>query len=258
MLPRIFVGVVACAAFAQTPPPLAFEVASIKPAPAGQNRGGTRSTMDSIIFTNANLRYCITFAYHVHDYQITAPGWLQDARFDITAKGPSGTKPKQLPEMLQTLLAQRFQLQVHREIKELPGYELVVGKDGPRLTESEPKPAGPGMSGMHTSMKFPVGGTLAGENVRMDSLAANLSMMLGRPVIDRTALRGEYNISLAFSFEDTRGGSMISFTGAPPPQVEQSESVFQSIQKLGLRLESKKVPTEMIVVDRMERTPTEN
>jgi uncharacterized protein (TIGR03435 family) len=92
----------------------------------------------------------------------------------------------------------------------------------------------------------------------MDSLTANLSMMLGRPVIDRTALRGEYNISLSFSFEDTRGGSMISFTGAPPPQVEQSESVFQSIQKLGLRLESKKVPTEMIVVDRMERTPTEN
>jgi uncharacterized protein (TIGR03435 family) len=242
--------------FAQSPP--AFDAASIKPTPAGQRGGGTSSGFNSITFQNTTLRYCIAFAYKVKDYQIIAPKWLEDEHFDINAKGPEGSTHAHLPEMLQTLLKDRFHLEFHRETKDLPGLELVMAKDGIKVPKSAPKPPGPGAHGMRTSFRFGIGGSMSGENVKMESLASSIAALLGRPVVNQTKLDGEYDISLDFSFDDTKFGEMVRTTGPPPPEMEQGESVFKSIQKLGLKLEAKKVPTAIIVVDRMDRTPTEN
>jgi uncharacterized protein (TIGR03435 family) len=257
MMPRVLAALLVCAALAQTPAPLAFEAASIKPTPPDRKTGGTRSGVDSITFEGASLRYCIGFAYHVSDFQISAPAWLDEVRYDILAKGPEGAKHSELGERLQTLLAQRFKLEIHHETKEVPGFDLVVGKSGPRLTESEPKPPGPG-AGIYSSLRPGSGGTLEGKNISMTMLISNLSLLLGHPIIDRTGLTGEYDFSLGFSWLDTQSGRMIRVTGPPPPEKEPEESIFQSIQKLGLRLESKKVPIDVIVVDHIERTPTAN
>jgi uncharacterized protein (TIGR03435 family) len=248
-----------CVAFGQTPvalpvAPPTFEVASVKPSTLPTN---TRSTHDGIVFDGVTLRYCIGFAYHVKDFQISGPSWLGDLTYDIAAKMPQAGAAKQSSEMLQALLADRFKLKIHREKKAFPGYALTVAAGGFKLIATPADNNGgppPSIYGGIRLEQFPDGHLrLIGKQASMTALANNLSSRLGSPVIDRTETAGNYDFSIDVSPEDIHLGGTDENTLKGP-----GVSVFDSIQKFGLKLKSQKVPLDVIVVDHAEKIPTEN
>ncbi len=185
-------------------------------------------------------------AYELEGYQLVGgPKWMDDDRYDIEARagGESAPTSAQVQLMLQSLLADRFQLKFHRETKQLPEYELVVGKSGPKLKASAPesvKSLSFGDSGSVTVLTVSKGS--------MDQLAKQLGNSgLGRPVLDKTGLTGEYDYELRWSAEP--GGTDLA--DRPP-------SVVTAIQEqLGLKLESIKGPVETFVIDHAEK-PSQN
>lgn len=266
---RIGVALAAAGAgWSQIEGPLSFEVASVKPAAPccapGQWRGN-RPGVDRLDFQYTTLWYDITYAYGVKSYQVFGPGWLKDARYDIVAKGPAGTHRDQLPQMMQTLLAERFKLEVHHETREISGLALVVGKSGPKFKEA-PAESGDGLGGAHIGMSVSPTGVeqLDVRGASMTTLVNTLSSLLGRPVVDRTGLTGRYDFTLEFSRDETQGGGAAGGFNEPPrlPSpargTEIAGSLYTSIQQLGLRLDAVKFPSDVIVVDHAEKTPTGN
>jgi uncharacterized protein (TIGR03435 family) len=241
---------------------LSFEVASIKlatPLKPGESRG-TRFNPGGIDFYTS-LRYCIGMAYDVKDYQISGPAWLRDTMFEIVAKAPAGTTRAQFPEMMKTLLAERFQLEVHEETKDFEGFALVVMKGGPKLTAVTAKPDALGRMFTFTTRMSPGGnGSIDYKANSMAMLSQGLTGLIGRLVANETQLDGRYDLTLEYNTYDTANGSSFRVVGGtpPPPDAEPGVSLFTSIQKYGLKLEPRKVPGRMIVVDRIEKTPTEN
>ena len=236
------------------------------------------------------LRLLMT-AYDVKGYQISGAPWLVTARifFDITATMPPGTTNEQFHVMLQNLLAERFKLKIHRETRELPIYSLVVVKNGPKLKESavaaapaddgEPahtpaprvqskmgpdgfpalRPRAPGLPigvYMITDRRGPRA-RMAGQGNTIQDLADRLTGLTKRPVIDATALKGKYDFTLIF-----RPGGINGPMGPTPAAAAPQDAlpdIFSALQaQLGLKLEPKKGPIKMIVVDHIEKTPTEN
>jgi bla regulator protein BlaR1 len=238
-----------------------FEVVSIKPADPNARGSSFRIVPGGgIVVTNISARSLISTAYDVRDFQIlSAPGWAGSERFDISAKSEHSETPsdprhmaddqrsamaRQMRERLKALLAERFQLAVHMESKELPIYVLVQAKGGSKMEVStEDSTANQSMSANR--------GQMTGRRITMQMLAANLSGNLGRPVRDETGLTATYNFKLEWSQET------ISKPGAPDnPDAETptGPSIFTAMQEqLGLKLESRKGPVEVIVVDRLER-----
>jgi uncharacterized protein (TIGR03435 family) len=259
---RIFAGIVllaGCPASAQTAAPLSFEVASIRPLAAPAPWRESKTGEDRIDFPNTTLRSCIAFAYRVKEYQVSGPSWLGELKYDVLAKGPAGTRQDQLPEMMQTLLAQRFELQVHKETRQFAVYPLEIGKNGPKLKESPPAPEGtPAGASFGLSMSSSGVGRLEARRATMISLANTLVRLLGAPVVDLTGLTGKYDFDLEYSRED--GGAMrtAGSPGGSPPESEPGVSLFSSLQQLGLKLEGRKIPMPAIVVDRAQKVPTEN
>jgi uncharacterized protein (TIGR03435 family) len=230
---------------AQSP---AFDVASVKsrnPAVAeSSNRTSIDSAPGSLTIRNASLSECIKWAYLIRDYQISGPAWLMTEKYDITAKASGPAPLNQLRQMLRTLLTDRFQLQLHRETKELPVYELVAAKSGPKLHKAEP--------GGHTGMKGE-NGSFVFEGTSMPQFAEDLATLsqVDRPVLDRTGIPGVFDFNLKFGeSNDEMKRALIAGDGA---------SIFTLIQEqLGLKLEARKGPVEMLVIDHVERVPTEN
>jgi len=227
----------------------AFEVASLKPHKpnvAGENRG--RESIDTapgvLTVRNASLRSCIKWAYFIGDYQISGPAWLNDERYDITAKAAGPARLDELRRMLGTLLAERFRLQVHREAKELPVYRLVASKSGPKLHKAE--------SGGNTSMQGE-NGSFVFRGTSMAQLADDLSGLtqVDRPVLDRTGIPGVFDFTLKFG-EDNNEMKRALIAGDGP-------SIFTLIEEqLGLKLEARKDAVEVLVIDHAERVPSEN
>ena len=246
-------------AWGQTAAPLSFEVASVKPAIPGAPWRESKTNIDRIDFPNVTLRSCVAFAYGLKEYQVSGPAWITELKYDIVAKAPTGTKPEQLPGMMQTLLAERFQLHAHHETKEFDVMTLSIGKNGPKLKESPPLPEGaPEGAKIGLSMNNAIG-RIEVRRGNMTSLANTLLRVLGRPVIDTTGLTGRYDFDLEFSRDDSNGSFMpVNSGGALPSASEPGASVFSSIQLVGLKLEPRKVPLDSIVVDRAEKIPTGN
>ena len=247
----------------------AFEVASVKPAPPitpGQMKIGMNQDPGRISYSGLPLRALIARAYRVKDYQINGPDWLNSQRFDIVATLPSGAKNDQVPEMLQTLLEDRFQLKFHREPKETPVYGLVVAKGGLKIKEVEvEKDARP-----NTMVRMQLG-HLDLQEVRLGGLADVLSRLLDRPVVDMTETKGAFNIKLDWAQDLSmlagKGGVMVMPAGGgegprgePPAASDPSgPSIFTAVQEqLGLKLEPRKAPVEILVIDHAEKVPTEN
>jgi uncharacterized protein (TIGR03435 family) len=242
-----------------------FDVASVKPAalpPAGRGgfivRGGPGSS-DPVLasFANIDLFTLVAMAYGVRRHELSGPDWLKTARFDITARVPPQTTENQYRLMLQDLLAERFRLTLHREQKELQVYELVVAKDGPRLEESKVEPAGassglqppPPMSSPPLGYQGPVNVILG--KASMDRLVNVLSGLLEEPVTDGTGLKGNYDIKLH--------ALVASHPAADGSATNEVPELFEALrEQLGLRLVRKRRSIEVLVIDRMERTPTEN
>jgi uncharacterized protein (TIGR03435 family) len=241
----------------------AFEVASVKPAPPptdNRMRVGMSGDAGRVNFSNVTLINIMTRAYSVKDKQISGPDWLKSERYDIVATLPTGASRDQIPLMLQTLLADRFKLTLHRETKVLPIYALVVGKNGPKLHEADAE------GGLRISMG-PKGRKMAG-SVSIARLADTLSAFMDRPVLDMTELKGNFDIDLDWKPDENQpspfgGGGIRSPEGAEEKQTARDSadapSIFTAVQeKLGLKLEVRKSPVEILIIDHAERVPTEN
>ena len=217
-----------------------FEVASVKPA--AQNRGG-RKTIDlqEVRYSGFHLRDLLRDAYQVKRYQINGPAWIDTERYDVVAKLPEGTARTQIPAMLQSLLAERFQMKVHREIRQDRVYTLVVAKGGPHLTASaDQSDRPPELEGQDGKMEFAF--------ATLDSFTTDLSNFLDTPVLDMTGLRGHFDITL----------NIDSGTPNTIPDTNFSSSILSAVQTLGLKLESRTAPLQHIVVDSAEKIPTRN
>jgi uncharacterized protein (TIGR03435 family) len=239
---------IAISAFAQP----AFEVATVKrsPPPEGDriniNIGGVRS--GNLTFGNASLSDCLRFAYGlVSDDQLSGPDWIKskEVRFDIVAQIPSGTARGQLPAMLQSLLKDPLGLTVHYEQRQLSHLALTVGKNGPKLHEVRPDPAPP------SSISIP--GRIAGSQMPMQTLAVLLSRFERETIIDMTGLKGFYEVKLEWTpdFPPPVNGA--------PSETAPGPSLFTAVQEqLGLKLESRKGPVDVLVVDHVDQIPAEN
>ena len=241
-------------AFAQEQPRPSFEVTSVKP--------GNPSNPVNVLFhlggrftaTNATLRTLIGTAYDVRDHQISgAPNWINSARFDIDARAGNGSRvdpgpggARQMRLMVQTLLAERFKLAFHREIREEPVYELIVDKGGSKLKETTNTSRGEGTWGGK--------GEIRGVAATMPDLMYVLSQRLGHSVIDKTSLTGKYDFKLTWPPEPREPGGPPTGADALSAPDPAAPSIFTSLQEdLGLKLQSAKGPVDVLVIDHAEK-----
>ena len=243
-------------ALPQSAPP-AFDVVSVKPAspnrPGGRivvgmtGREGGPGTGDRgrVHYSVISLRYLVIEAFgHPRDLRISGPGFLDDDWFQVDATMPPTTGEAEFQAMMQTMLADRFQLKYHRETKEVTVYSLAAGKNGPRLTPSPELPAGqPPPRQRVSSGEQQV--QLVLQQCTMERLANLLASQLDAPVSNDTGITGKYDFTLAFS----RSGA------------EGQADVFAALRELGLQLEARKgekgtVP--ILVIDHIARVPIGN
>jgi len=257
-------------AFCQTPPARpSFDVAEVKANKSSDlDASGDFDKGGRVTVRNLPLKYLISLGFHVRPEDLQgAPAWTESERFDIVAKAPPTTSEDDLRRMLITLLEDRFKLATHTEQKVTQVYALVVGKGGPKnLKESTPAraaedrcrggQAAPGdraFECQHTSMA-----DLA------QVLASGVRGYIQIPVVDETGIKGSYDFQLSFTPAGRlegggRGGRGGDSDATPAPPMGSGLSIFDALQaQLGLKLESKKLPMPIIVIDHVERTPTEN
>jgi uncharacterized protein (TIGR03435 family) len=246
-----------------------FDVVSVRQNKSGTNAFRSRSTPDGISVENASLLMLIREAYammnSLDDRFLRVPDWASKERYDIQAKvDPSDIA--ELPKldaiqrglMLQALLADRFKLVTHREVKEQPVYALVIAKSGLKLTESKPDDTHPDGAEEGHGNKRPntihmSRGHLAAQTISMPDLEVILTQITGRTVLDKTGLKGNYDVTLNFAPID---GQPTLLNGVP--QEETRPSIFTALQEqTGLKLESQKASVEVLVIDHVER-PSEN
>jgi uncharacterized protein (TIGR03435 family) len=272
--------------FAQASP--SFEVASIRPASEQINQvnAGLRIAGSQVRVTAMSLKDYIGMAYGVRPQQIDGPEWLGQARFDLAATIPSGGSAEQFPEMMRTLLADRFQMKMHRASREFPVYALGVAKDGAKIQPTKVMPAeattekAPAVnvaaSGSGAGVAVDMGGgssftfgnnRLAATKMTMTSFAELLTRFLDRAVIDQTGLTGEYDVVLDIAPEDNMGLMIRSAINAGvtlPPQALRMldganiDPLSGPLRNVGLTLESRRAPLDVVVVDSIAKTPTEN
>jgi uncharacterized protein (TIGR03435 family) len=232
------------AAIAQQP---AFEVASIRPSnyQGGPLRVTARVDADGIDFSNVTPRLCVQRAYGVKPYQVIGPEWINSERYMIVAKAEGEVPQDKILLMLQTLLKDRFKLAVHPEIKEMPIYALAVSKGGPKLQEAKDEGATQ-IGGDGAEIVF--------ERASMPQLAGTLARTVDRPVIDATGLKGLYNFRLAWA-DDIRPNPNAPAPGASgASDPADAPSIFTALQeRLGLKLESRKAPVDVLVIDHIEK-----
>jgi len=296
-------------------------VASIKPVdlptPAqvasGKIHAGMKIDAFRVDIGLFSLMDLICKAYDVKQYQVSGPSWMAGAtaqRFDIMANLPKGATKEQVPQMLQTLLADRFKLAIHRDNKENSVYALVVGKGGAKLTPSVPVPEeGPaasppeggeagarpaatgsstvsvetsgkgsatindGQGGQVKQSMSPDGKSLHIEwsKVSLSKLAEGLSPLMGRPIVDMTEMKGDYQVAMDFSIADLMAAARAAGLNVPggsggdaarPAEAAADPTgggtIAAALQALGLKLESRKTTIDRIVIDHAEKLPTDN
>ncbi len=247
----IWTALLPAVAFAQA----RFEVATIKPmALTGEGRGRETTIVDpgTLTLRNVTLSSAIQWAYDVKYYQVSGPGWINDRRYEISAKAAQPSSEDQMRAMLRTLLAERFKLAIHHETKELTVYAITVAKGGLKMTPADSKgqsvlqPNGTTISAKDTSV---------GEIV--DLLSRGVSKLPGDiipPVVDMTGLTGRYNFTVdgatfmqAFAAEIQKG---------PPDPSSLVDGVQEVLEKqLGLHADLRKARLDLIVVDSAEQNP---
>jgi uncharacterized protein (TIGR03435 family) len=235
------------AAYCQPPAQPAFEVAAIKPSKIEPGHSSWNTHPGNLVMRNQTLKACLKIAYRVRDYQFSGgPPWLDSDRFDIEAKARGPANDDELLAMLRTLLAERFQLALHHESKIGPAYALVVAKKGLKI-----RPVGGG-SGSRTNSGR---GRIDGQHMSMAKLAETLSHMLDRPVLDMTGNHEYFDLKLEWTPDSA---TLMAKPEAEPAAAASGPSLFTALQEqLGLRLEARKAPIDILVIDRAEK-PSEN
>jgi len=285
------IAVVAIPIFSQAPGGSrpSFEVATVKPGDPGQ-RGSSIMNQPGgrLVIRGMPLLGLITFAYRVRTFQVSGgPGWISTDRWDMEARAEEGSIPPQtgIPDpntpdpmalRLQSLLEDRFQLKIHRETKDFPIYELSIAKGGSKMKLSEDQtPYKPPERGAPPPPPMQPGGTMprfsfrtgrgSMEAVAMDiaNIVQSFSSQLGRTVVDKTGLKGLYDLKLQWTPDAPVQGGPGGLAGpggpeAAPPIDPNGPSIFTAIQEqLGLKLDSTKGPVDVLVVDSVQK-PTEN
>jgi uncharacterized protein (TIGR03435 family) len=245
-----------------------FEVASIKPNKSGDRGVRIENQPGRFRAVNVSLKFLIEFAYDLKDTQLAgATGWISSENYDVDAKVesaggedhklPSDEELEQRRQMVQSLLADRFKLVLHRDSKELPVYALVVAKSGAKLHESAaPSSDGPKQGQRMARMGR---GELTMNTVPIAMLCDALSRISGRNVIDHTGLKGNYDIALKWTPDESEG-QMFKGPGdgdkrdAPPPSDATGPSLFTALEEqLGLKLESQKGAVDTFAIEHVER-----
>jgi uncharacterized protein (TIGR03435 family) len=226
-----------------------FDAASIhKSSGKGGGRGsmpGQEFHLSPVTLTaqGVTLRDCIRWACNVNEYQVTGPDWIESERYDITGKSAEAANTDEFRVMMQGLLADRFGLQFHRETKVMSTWMLSVGKNGPKFKESDSE----GDSALEPEMKTM---SISIKRAPISQLVAIASKAVQAPVLDMTELKGRYDVTIQISKYLPQPGD------GPPDVVSILQRGLQ--EELGLKLESKKVPLDLLVVDHAERAPAEN
>jgi len=270
-------------ASATTQPVLRFEVASIRPTP--DNNGSTiglRVTGSLAHYSALTLKDYIGMAYALDPPQVIAPEWTNDQRFEISATLPAGATREQIPQMLQTLLAERFHLKLHKESRQFPVYALVVSKGGLKIKgtpvdPNAPPPAATQTVGAATNSGVVInmrGGTFTMadntfgiKQLLMEDLALAVTRFSDRKTIDATGLTDRFDFMLELTPEDfnlvyLRGLVNNGYTRAP--QILRtldgsSANVLGGyIAKTGLALEERNAPLDVVIVDSASKEPTGN
>jgi len=234
---------------------LEFEVASVKPRKnGGPLATSMRITRQTWAATNINLLTLVMNAYQVKSFQISgAPDWLNQEYFDVEAKSPQMGHGR-TERMLQALLEDRFKLTRHWDSKMLPGYAMVVARTGLKIHEVEP-------GGTKKSRSSVGGGRVSLKSAPLRNLAENLSHILQETVTDETGIHGNFDIELKWTPDAGPRGMSTAASGEALAQTEFSSgpTLFTALQEqLGLKLEARKVPVPILVIDHLERVPTEN
>jgi uncharacterized protein (TIGR03435 family) len=263
-----------------------FEVASIRPADQNiQVTAGVAISGSQVRISNLSLKDFVGIAYGVRVNQVVGPEWIDSLRFTIAAKLPDGAAPSDVNPMLQNLLVDRFKMRTHREMKELPVYLLQVAESGLNVAETVPdgdalvRGAGAmnmvaGGSNGAVAIDFGEGSSFALSpnaieirKLTMATVAEMLTRFLDRPVVDRTSLKGGYDLKLELTQADAIAMMVRSAVTAGvvlPPQAlalldsGSAYSLSSSLKKAGLTLEATRMPLDVVVVDEMQKTPTEN
>jgi uncharacterized protein (TIGR03435 family) len=261
-----------------------FEVASIRPmtpdfGPGAQVTVGMR--IDGVqLHASMPLRALVTVAWTARAWQFEAPEWMASQWYEIAATLPEG-HAKDVREMLQALLAERFNMKMHRETKELPIYALTLTKSGITAKEDPLDPIGRSSQAVSTSSETSTASTLqrgatlaiGGDRIEakkftMSMLADQLTHFVDRPVVDQTGIAADaaYDLTLELAHEDflasrVRGALASGFT--PPPEAlkllgNSGDSVRTALAQLGLRLEPAKARMEVLVIDSVDKTPSDN
>ena len=265
---------------------------------SGKLHVGMKIDAKRVDIGNMSLMQLICKAYDVKPFQVSGPSWLQSLglagqRFDIVANIPEGATKEQVPQMLQGLLAERFKLAIHRESKEQAVYAMVVGKGELKIKPTAPPPAAPdgtapsgSVTGSNSvSITQGKGGATVsdgtgksqkmipspdGKSMRLEitgatlaELAEGLSPLTDHPVVDMTGLSGKYDMTLDISMQELMNVARAAGAAVPPPPTGEAASdpgntVAMAVQAVGLKLDARKIPTSFIVVDHIEKMPTEN
>jgi uncharacterized protein (TIGR03435 family) len=269
----VFVG----ALLAQTPDSqVVFEVATVKHGPPGDySAGGSGGpgTRDPTRYSVENypMSSLLEIAYGISSYQLSGPRWLDDERFTVTAKLHEGATREELGLMMRNLLIERFKLAAHFEKNEVAGYQLVVAKGGPKLAQSPGEPnQNDDTAKAPAPFKWPLDKegypelppgrhyamSIAYDRARwrfadesMKHFAEILADQIHRPIINATGLTGKYDFVISWS----------TAAMEPNASADSGPSIFVAVQEqLGLKLESKKIPGDIVVIDHIEKAPTDN
>jgi uncharacterized protein (TIGR03435 family) len=241
--------ILAAAAMAVEAPP-AFEVASVRLAQTERTGEGMHAPLPQIktepgalTMRGVSFRTSVRWAYNVVDFQVNGPDWIDQQRYDIVAKAASPVAEDRLRLMLQTLLAERFKLAVHRQTKEAQAWVLSVGKNGPKCKES----AADGEYDFQADRKKM---EISARRMTVAQFIDFLAPVLRAPVVDETGLKGRYDATIRVD----------QYMPDKPTAITDMVSILVTgiQQELGLDLKSRKMPLDFVMIDRAEKTPVEN
>jgi len=270
---------------AQQPKRPEFEVAAIRPSSQAASSGGVRMDGAQLHIGGFPFREYVARAYQVRVSQVIGPEWMASTRFDLDAKLPAGSTADQIPQMLQALLSERFALKQHREPKEMPMYALILGKAPLKLKESPRDPdaaarnealvnvtvavgaAGTSVDlGQGASYTLGFGGKFEGKRMTAEMIASTLERHCDRPVVNLTGLTGTYDFAFEVTPEESQVLGIRAAVNAGvrmPPQATSlldtgGNPLVGATEQLGLKLDARKAPVEVLIVDDARRTPTDN
>jgi bla regulator protein blaR1 len=251
-----------------------FDVTSIKPVARDSQIKRSQSLPGGRVdLHNVTVEEIIVNAWHVFPSQILdAPAWIRTAAYDVSAKPGAATKPDEVNLMMRALLRNRFELAIHHETRQLPTYALVIarkdGMVGPSLVKSKqggcveripgnpppprPDPAKPATRWCGLLMMRPR--KLSGAAVPIVVLAEQVSLRLGRTVIDMTGLKGNYDIDLEWTSDEAAVPFLEGSSDPVPPPDPQGQTILTALnEQLGLKIESRRAPVDVIVIDHIQR-----